>query len=212
MPPSPDPRTVSGSPWHFIKAPSSSVVVGPGECVTLPSYSRCVDWEAELAVVIGRPARNVSVEDALSHVAGYTVANDLSVRDGFVREYIDTHSPFHFDWITQKCWEGSCPLGPWIAPAEDIPDVQSVGIRLWRNGELRQDSSTAEMIFGVAEQIAFLSSRVTLQPGDVILSGTPAGVGTPYNQFIEPGDEVDVWVEYIGSLKTTFAAHDATTG
>jgi 2-keto-4-pentenoate hydratase/2-oxohepta-3-ene-1,7-dioic acid hydratase in catechol pathway len=209
MPPSPDPRTVSGSPWHFIKAPASSVVAGPAECVTLPSYSRCVDWEAELAVVIGRPARNVSVEDALSYVAGYTVANDLSVRDAFVREYIDKHSPFHFDWITQKCWEGSCPLGPWITPAEDIPDVQSVGIRLWRNGELRQDSSTAEMIFGVAEQIAFLSSRVTLQPGDVILSGTPAGVGTPHNQFIEPGDEIEVWVEHIGSLKTTFAAHDA---
>ena len=210
MPPSPDPHTVSGAPWHFIKAPSCSVVVGTGEPVTLPPYSRCVDWEAELAVVIGRPARNVAVEDALSYVAGYTVANDLSLRDVFVRDYIGVHSPFHFDWISQKCWEGSCPLGPWITPAEDIPDVQSLGIRLWRNGELRQDSSTAEMIFSVAEQLAFLSSRVTLYPGDVILSGTPAGVGMPHNQFIEPGDEMEVWVEGIGTLKSTFMTHDAT--
>ncbi|NPT43097.1 2-keto-4-pentenoate hydratase [Paraburkholderia sp. 1N] len=210
MPPSPDPHTVSGAPWHFIKAPSCSVVVGTGEHVTLPPYSRCVDWEAELAVVIGRPARNVAVEDALSYVAGYTVANDLSLRDVFVRDYIGVHSPFHFDWISQKCWEGSCPLGPWITPAEDIPDVQSLGIRLWRNGELRQDSSTAEMIFSVAEQLAFLSSRVTLYPGDVILSGTPAGVGMPHNQFIEPGDEMEVWVEGIGTLKSTFITDDAT--
>ena len=207
MPPSPDPHTVSGAPWHFIKAPSCSVVVGTGERVTLPPYSRCVDWEAELAVVIGRLARNVSVDDALSHVAGYTVANDLSVRDGFLRQYFGTHSPFRYDWITQKCWEGSCPLGPWITPAEDIPDVQSVAIRLWRNGEVRQDSSTAQMIFSVAEQIAFLSSRVPLYPGDMILSGTPAGVGLPDNQFIEPGDEIEVWVEHIGTLKSTFAAH-----
>jgi 2-keto-4-pentenoate hydratase/2-oxohepta-3-ene-1,7-dioic acid hydratase in catechol pathway len=210
MPPSPDPHTVSGAPWHFIKAPSCSVVVGTDEHVTLPPYSRCVDWEAELAVVIGRPARNVAVEDALSYVAGYTVANDLSLRDVFVRDYIGLHSPFHFDWISQKCWEGSCPLGPWITPAKDIPDVQSLGIRLWRNGELRQDSCTAGMIFSVAEQIAFLSSRVTLFPGDVILSGTPAGVGMPHNQFIEPGDEIEVWVEGIGTLKSTFMTHVAT--
>jgi 2-keto-4-pentenoate hydratase/2-oxohepta-3-ene-1,7-dioic acid hydratase in catechol pathway len=210
MPPSPDPHTVSGAPWHFIKAPSRSVVVGTGEHVTLPSYGRNVDWEAELAVVIGRSARNVAVEDALSYVAGYTVANDLSLRDVFVRDYIGVHSPFHFDWISQKCWEGSCPLGPWITPAEDIRDVQSLGIRLWRNGELRQDSSTAKMIFSVAEQIAFLSSRVTLYPGDVILSGTPAGVGMPHKQFIEPGDEIKVWVENIGTLESTFTTGDAT--
>lgn len=209
MPPSPDPHSVSGAPWHFIKAPACSVVTGTGAQVTLPPYSRNVDWEAELAVVIGRPARNVAVEDALSYVAGYTVANDLSLRDVFVRDYIGVHSPFHFDWISQKCWEGSCPLGPWITPAEDIPDVQSLGIRLWRNGELRQDSSTAEMIFSVAEQIAFLSSRVTLHPGDVILSGTPAGVGMPHKQFIEPGDEIEVWVENIGTLKNTFTTHGA---
>ena len=210
MPPSPDPHSVSGEPWHFIKAPARSAVTGTGAQVTLPPYSRNVDWEAELAVVIGRPARNVVVEDALSYVAGYTVANDLSLRDVFVRDYIGVHSPFHFDWISQKCWEGSCPLGPWITPAEDIPDVQSLGIRLWRNGELRQDSTTAEMIFSVAEQIAFLSSRVTLYPGDVILSGTPAGVGMPHKQFIEPGDEIEVWVENIGTLKNTFTIHDAT--
>ncbi|AJX00369.1 fumarylacetoacetate hydrolase family protein [Burkholderia gladioli pv. gladioli] len=206
MPSSPDPRTVSGTPWHFIKAPSRSVVVGPGEPVTLPPYSGSVDWEAELAVVIGRAARNVSVDDALSYVAGYTVANDLSVRDAFVREYVGTHSPFHFDWIAQKCWEGSCPLGPWITPADDISDVQSLGIRLWLNGELRQDSSTAQMIFGIAEQIAFLSSRVGLYPGDVILSGTPAGVGMPHKHFIKPGDRIEVWIEHIGSLTTTFSA------
>lgn len=206
MPPTPDPRTVSGAPWHFIKAPSRSVVVGHGDEVRLPPYSQCVDWEAELAVVIGRTARDVSVEDALSHVAGYTIANDLSVRDAFVRQYIDVHSPFRYDWITQKCFEGSCPLGPWITPAGDIPDVQSVRIKLWRNGKLLQDSSTTEMIFGVAEQISFLSSRVTLYPGDVILSGTPAGVGMPRNEFIQGGDQIEIWVEHIGSLKTTFTA------
>ena len=136
-------------------------------------------------------------------MAGYTIADDLSARDVMRRDKNPATSPFHYDWLSQKCFDGSCPLGPWIAPADEIPDPQQLGLKLWVNDTLMQDSSTSKMIFDTAEQIAMLSSRVTLQPGDLVLTGTPAGVGMPRRVFLKPGDVVKLWIEGIGELSHT---------
>ncbi|MGZ5813755.1 MAG: fumarylacetoacetate hydrolase family protein, partial [Xanthobacteraceae bacterium] len=152
--PEPDPHSIGLKPWHFIKA--MHCLAAPDSTVKLPSYSKMVDWEAELTAVIGRPARDVSIENALDHVAGYTVANDLSARDFTKRPHIADNSPFKYDWLSQKCFEDACPVGPWIVPADAIADPQNVGIKLWVNDVIKQDSHTSKMIFTLAEQIAHL--------------------------------------------------------
>jgi 2-keto-4-pentenoate hydratase/2-oxohepta-3-ene-1,7-dioic acid hydratase in catechol pathway len=201
--PEPDPHSVGLKPWHFIKA--MHCLSAPDSTVKLPAYSKMVDWEAELTAVIGRPARNVSIETALDYVAGYTVANDLSARDSTKRPHIADNSPFKYDWLGQKCFDDACPVGPWIVPADTIPDPQNVGIKLWVNDVIKQDSHTSKMIFTLAEQISHLSTRLTLQPGDLILTGTPAGVGLARKEFLKPGDVVKVWVEGVGTLVNTCA-------
>ena len=165
-PPPPDPHTLGLKPWHFIKA-GRSTLAAPGETVTITGLSQTMDWEIELAAVIGRSAKNVSLAQALDHVAGYTIANDLSARDMGRRTGVPDDSPFKFDWVAHKNFDGSCPLGPWIVPAGDIPDPQNLGLKLWVNDVIKQDSNTGKMIFSIAEQIAHLSSRITLNPGDV---------------------------------------------
>src|SRR6266478_8500510 len=170
--PGPTMKDLGEKPWHFVKTSRSSVV-GPGSNVKLPAYSQKVDWEVELAAVIGRTAKDIPAEKALACVAGYTIADDLSARDAMRREKNPPTSPFHFDWVSQKCFDGSCPLGPWIMPASEIGDPQRLGLKLWVGSELMQDSNSEKMIFTVAEQIEMLSSRVTLQPGDLIMTGTP---------------------------------------
>jgi 2-keto-4-pentenoate hydratase/2-oxohepta-3-ene-1,7-dioic acid hydratase in catechol pathway len=200
--PGPTMKELGEKPWHFVKTSKSSIV-GPGARVKLPVYSQMVDWEVELAAVIGKAARDVPVERALAHVAGYTIADDLSARDVMRRDKNPATSPFHYDWLSQKCFDGSCPLGPWIVPAHQLADPQSLALKLWVNDQLMQDSSTSRMIFDTAEQIAMLSSRVTLQPGDLVLTGTPAGVGMPRRVFLKPGDVVKLWIEGIGELSHT---------
>jgi len=199
--PEPDPKSVGLKPWHFIKA--SRTIADPGKTVALPTYSKMVDWEAELGAFIGRPARNVSVERALDYVAGYTVGNDLSARDLTKRAQVPDSSPFKFDWLGQKNFDDACPVGPWIVPAEDIADPQNVALKLWVNDVIKQDSHTSKMIFGLAEQISHISSRLTLHPGDLILTGTPAGVGLARKEFLRAGDVVKVWVEGVGTLTNT---------
>jgi len=201
--PEPDPHEVGLKPWHFIKL--VHCLTAPDSTVKLPAYSKMVDWEAELTAVIGRPARDVSIERALDYVAGYTIANDLSARDFTKRPHVADTSPFKFDWLSQKCFADACPLGPWIVPADAIPNPQSVGIKLWVNDVIKQDSHTSKMIFTLAEQISHLSTRVTLQPGDLILTGTPAGVGLARKEFLQAGDVVKVWVEGVGTLTNTCA-------
>ena len=199
--PEPDPRSMGLKPWHFIKTPRT--VVETQSTIPLPAYSKMVDWEAELAVVIGRPAKNVPADKALDYVAGYTVANDLSARDFATRPQIPPTSPFKYDWVSQKNFDGACPIGPWIVPAGEIPNPQNLGIKLWVNDVLKQDSHTSKMIFSVAEQIAHLSTLITLHPGDLILSGTPSGVGSARKEFLKSGDLVRVWIEGIGTLSNT---------
>lgn len=197
--PDPDPHSLGLGSWHFIK--SSRSVIGPGAGIEIPSGSQKLDWEVELAVVIGHKTRNIPLDRALTCVAGYTVAVDLSARDLSRRNGIAVHSPFRFDWVSHKSFDTACPLGPWIVPASQIPDPQNLAISLSVNDEIRQDSNTGKMIFSVAEQIADLSRRLTLWPGDVILTGTPAGVGSATGQFLKSGDRINAAIAGIGTLR-----------
>jgi len=198
MPPSPDPHDIGLKPWHFIKASRS--VTGHKAPVKLPAASKAVDWEAELGAVIGKKAKNVPLDNALDYVAGYTIANELSARDLGKRDQIPDAIPFKWDWVGQKCFDDACPIGPWIVPASDVKDPQKLGIKLWVNDVIKQDSNTGSMIFNLAEQLSHLSSRITLYPGDIILTGTPAGVGAARREFLKAGDTTRVWVEGIGEL------------
>jgi 2-keto-4-pentenoate hydratase/2-oxohepta-3-ene-1,7-dioic acid hydratase in catechol pathway len=199
IPVEPDPHTLGLNPWHFIKG--SRCAVANGDPVKM--ISEKLDWEAELGAVIGTKAQNVPLAKALDHVAFYTIGNDLSARDMTARPHIAFQSPFKYDWIGQKVFDGACPMGPWLVPAEEVGDPQKLAIKLWVNGALKQDSHTSRMIFNTAEQIAHLSSRITLHPGDVILTGTPSGVGAETSVFLKRGDQIKITIERIGDLETS---------
>jgi 2-keto-4-pentenoate hydratase/2-oxohepta-3-ene-1,7-dioic acid hydratase in catechol pathway len=179
------------APLLFAKWPNA--LIGHGDPIVLPPESTQVDYEAELGVVIGTKARRVGERDALDHVEGYICLNDVSARD---LQFADGQ------WTRGKSPDTFCPVGPRLVPREEIDDPQSLAIRCLVNGEALQDSSTAQMIFSVAEIIAYASQVITLEPGDLIATGTPAGVGI----FREPkvllsdGDEVSVEIEGLGTL------------
>jgi 2-keto-4-pentenoate hydratase/2-oxohepta-3-ene-1,7-dioic acid hydratase in catechol pathway len=200
-PPVQDPHELGLKPWFFIKA--ARAVTDPDANVSISTYSKKMDWEAELVAVIGRTARDVSLDDALGYVAGYTVGNDLSARDLGIRPQLPATDPFSVDWLRHKSFDGSCPLGPWITPAPYISNPSKLAIKLWVNGVLKQDSNTGNMIFNIAEQISHLSSGITLYPGDVIMTGTPAGVGFGRGEFLKAGDVVKVEIAEIGSISNT---------
>ncbi|GAA2953302.1 fumarylacetoacetate hydrolase family protein [Kitasatospora cinereorecta] len=179
-------------PILFLKAPDT--VVGPEDTVLVPRGSRKTDWEVELAVVIGRTARSLeSVEEALGHVAGYATAHDVSERE-FQLERGGT-------WDKGKNCETFNPLGPWLVTADEVPDPQALPLKLWVNGELKQDGTTADQIFPVGEVVRYLSRFMTLYPGDVINTGTPAGValGRPEPKpYLRAGDVVELEIEGLG--------------
>ncbi|HSV82836.1 MAG TPA: fumarylacetoacetate hydrolase family protein [Ramlibacter sp.] len=202
IPRQPTPKERGENPWHFVK-PTFGTVVGPNARVALPAHSAKVDWEIELAAVIGKRARNVPVDEALQCVAAYTIANDLSARDNNTRKKTPTDNPFFRDMLGGKGFDGSCPMGPWLVPAKEIPDPQDLGMKLWVNDELMQDSNSSQMVFSTAEQIAMLSSRITLHPGDVVLTGTPAGTGMESSRFLKGGDTVRLWINSIGEMTHT---------
>jgi 2-keto-4-pentenoate hydratase/2-oxohepta-3-ene-1,7-dioic acid hydratase in catechol pathway len=181
-------------PTFFSKAITS--IIGPNDDIAFDSeLSTQIDWEAELAVIIGRRARRVSRDEALSYVFGYMVLNDISARD--------IQSGYGGQFFYGKSLDGSCPTGPWIVTADDVPDPQSLPVRLWVDGVLKQDDSTRNMIFDVAESIAILARGITLLPGQIIATGTPAGVGfarTP-PEFLRPGNIVETEIEGIGKLR-----------
>jgi len=184
------------NPIVFMKP--TTAVIAPGEAIPLP---RCctrgpeVDFEGELAVVIGSTACNVKESDALQYVFGYTAANDVSARKW-------QRNAGGKQWIRGKGFDGFCPLGPVLVTADEIPDPQTLTIRTWVNGEIMQESTTADMIFSVAQLISYLSQDTTLRSGTVILTGTPWGVGYVRKppRFLEAGDEVTVELEGIGKL------------
>ena len=195
---------VGDEPWHLVSTVRGSIV-GPGTSVPKPRGSQRLDWEIEMAVVIGATARGVPVERALEHVAGYTIANDLSARDLSIRPEVHEAIPFRTDWTAHKCFDGSLPCGPWITPASQISDPQQLDLKLWVNDELMQDSNTGQMVYSVAQQIAKLSINKTLYPGDMILTGTPAGVGAGRGVFLKSGDKVRMAIGGIGELQHSIA-------
>ena len=183
------------SPVIFTKF--STAVIGPGAEIRWdPALTSMVDYEVELAVVIGRTTRRVSAGDALETVAGYTVCNDVSARN---LQFGDGQ------WVRGKSLDTFCPLGPWLVTRDEIPDPQRLAVRTTLNGEVMQNSTTAEMIFGVKDLIAFASRAFTLRPGDLIITGTPPGVGVFRDPqvFLKDGDEITLEVEGIGKLTNT---------
>jgi 2-keto-4-pentenoate hydratase/2-oxohepta-3-ene-1,7-dioic acid hydratase in catechol pathway len=199
-----DPHEQGLRSWHFLK--SSRSLSASGAEVRIPRGCKKLDWEAELAVVIGRPARYVSEADAMSYIAGYTIANDLSARDFSRRDKVPETSSFKSDWVAHKSFDGACPLGPHLVLARDIQNPHDLAIELDVNGVIKQKSNTAQMIFTIAEQIADLSARLTLWPGDIILTGTPAGVGNGRGEYLSAGDKVRVRIAGLGELVTTISA------
>lgn len=179
------------SPIIFAKFPNS--VTGPGAPVFLPPGDVQLDYEAELAVVIGRAGRGISKARALEHVAGYMPLNDVSARKW---QFGDQQ------WVRGKSCDSFCPIGPWLTTRDEVPDPQALAIKARVNGELRQNSNTCNLIFGVAELIAFISAAITLEPGDIIATGTPDGVGVFRKPpvFLQPGDVVEVEIEGLGVL------------
>lgn len=182
----------------------STALLRPGGTVPLRRKNVFFDWEAELAVVIGKRARDVRPEDAMQHVFGYTIVNDLSERK-FNSEIEPRDKrefdPF-FDWLMGKWFDGSAPLGPELVTADEIEDPSNLDLRLWLNGELMQNSNTRHMIFHIPETIAALSAVMTLEPGDVIAMGTPEGVGFARGRKLRPGDHLRVQIESLGQLDT----------
>ena len=183
-------------PLLFAKWPNT--LIAAGEAIHIPSISKNVDYEAELGVVIGRRASQVSVDDALDVVRGYVVANDVSGRD---LQFSDGQ------WVRGKSLDTFLPVGE-LVPASEVPDPQSLPIRAILNGQTMQDSNTSNQIFGVAEVIAFVSQAITLEPGDLIITGTPAGVGafrTP-PVWLQPGDEITIEIDGLGRLANPVVA------
>ena len=191
-------------PYSFMKPPTTALV-GSGRTITLPAHARKIDYEAELAVVIGRRAYCVAADEALGCVFGYSVLNDVSARD-----WMTPGSPLGPDWTMAKGFNESAPMGPWITPAQFVSDPQVLDISLSVNGEVKQDSNTAEMIFSVAEVVEHLAGVMALEPGDVIATGTPSGVGAARKppEFLQPGDEIRVEVEGLGVLETRIGVRD----
>lgn len=176
-----------------------NALVGHGDTVLIPTFTKEVDYEAELGVVIGKRAAAVDPEDALDYVLGYTCLNDVSARD---LQFADGQ------WFRGKSLDTFCPIGPWIVTTDEIPDPQSLGIRCLVNGQLLQDSSTQRMIKSVAEIVSFISQGITLEPGDLIATGTPAGVGFKRTPpiYLQPGDVVRVEIDGIGVLENPIAS------
>jgi 2,4-didehydro-3-deoxy-L-rhamnonate hydrolase len=184
-------QKVPERPLLFAKWPNT--LIGPREPIVLPSIPTKVDYEGELGVVVGRQARGLGADDALDVVAGYLCANDVSARD---LQFGDRQ------WVRGKSLDTFCPIGPSLVPASDVPDPQALRLKTILNGEVVQEAPTADMIFSVAQIVAFVSEAITLEPGDLILTGTPAGVGIfrKPELLLKPGDEVTVEIEGIGTL------------
>ncbi|MGJ7542445.1 fumarylacetoacetate hydrolase family protein [Variovorax sp. LT1R16] len=192
-----DERAANGEPYVFTKPVSA--ISGPFEPLVLPVTTTKPDWELELAVVIGRGGYRIRREDALSHVAGYAIVNDISARDLIART---DYKMLGTDWLRSKGQPGFLPFGPYLVPAEFVPRPHALAMRLSVGGRTMQDETTADMIFGIERQIEYISTYARLLPGDVICTGSPAGNGTHYNRFLQPGDVMESTIEGLGTQRT----------
>lgn len=201
---------LSQSPRHttvprpFLMPPT--VVAAPGEVIPWPAYSRQIDYEIELAVVIGRKAKYVTPECALDYVAGYTIANDVSARSvTFSANRKKRPWDEFYDWLNGKWADAFLPLGPYIITADEVPDPQNLEMSLAVNGRTRQKANTSQMIFPVSDIVSFLSNLMTLEPGDIIATGTPAGVGMATGEFLQAGDAIECKIEKLGTLTNSLS-------
>ncbi|MDG9723320.1 fumarylacetoacetate hydrolase family protein [Streptomyces sp. DH41] len=199
-----DRRAAEDLPYVFIGLPSA--ITGPYDDVVLPSWAKKPDWELELAAVIGRPAHRVSVEEALGHVAGYTIANDLTDRATVFRRDMPQIGT---DWLRSKNAPGFTPLGPWIVPTASIANPGDLRLTLKLNGETMQDESTKDMIFGVARMVSYASQTARLLPGDLVLTGSPAGNGMHWGRLLRDGDVMDGSITGLGAQRTRCVAEAA---
>ncbi|HVU93249.1 MAG TPA: fumarylacetoacetate hydrolase family protein [Jatrophihabitans sp.] len=186
-------RAEHGTPYVFLGLPST--IVGPYDDVVLPPIGAKHDWELELAAVIGRDAYQVSRADALDHVAGYVMVNDLTTRDRVFRPDMPSLGT---DWLAGKNSPTFLPLGPWFVPAQFVDDPMDLRITLSLNGEVMQDETTADMIFGVAQLVEHVSSITPMRPGDLLLTGSPAGNGAHYGRYLRPGDVMESSITGLG--------------
>lgn len=196
-----DERIASGSPYVFIKLPSA--LTGPYDPVTLPADTMQADWELELGVLIGRPARHVPRSEALNYVAGYTIVNDLTSRDKVYRPDLKAIGT---DWLLSKSSPDFLPMGPYLVPAAFVPDPQQLHVTLKLNGQVMQNEGTDDMIFDVARLIEYLSQHVQLWPGDLICTGSPRGNGMHFNRFLGPGDVLEGTISGLGTQRNTCVA------
>jgi 2-keto-4-pentenoate hydratase/2-oxohepta-3-ene-1,7-dioic acid hydratase in catechol pathway len=198
-----DRRAADDLPYVFIGLPSA--VTGPYDDVVLPAWARQPDWELELAAVIGRRADQVGEADALAHVAGYTIANDLTDRATVFRRDMPAIGT---DWLRSKNAPGFTPLGPYLVPAEFVDDPGDLQVTLKLNGQTMQDESTKDMIFGVARLVSYISQHVPLLPGDLVLTGSPAGNGMHWGRLLRDGDVMDGTVAGLGVQRTRCVAEE----
>ncbi|WP_435241641.1 fumarylacetoacetate hydrolase family protein [Streptomyces cucumeris] len=196
-----DQRAAEDLPYVFIGLPSA--ITGPYDDVVLPGWAEQPDWEMELAVVIGRPAYQVSVEEALEYVAGYTIANDLTDRATVFRRDMKAIGT---DWLHSKNAPGFTPLGPWIVPAESIADPRDLHVTLKLNGETMQDESTQDMLFDVQRLVSYTSQTARLLPGDLVLTGSPAGNGMHWGRLLRDGDVMEGFITGLGAQRTRCVA------
>lgn len=185
--------TVPRKPYHFLK--STTCCIGPNDAIELPSEEHRIDWEVELAVVIGAPAKRVRGSGTMAHVAGYVVVNDISCRAATWR---DDRPNIRSDWLSGKSYDTFFPIGPYFQPAEFVEDYRTLRLRLWVNGQLQQDGLAKDMIFDIEQQIEYLSAMLTLESGDLIATGTPAGVGQGKGAYLKPGDLVEAEITGMG--------------
>jgi 2-keto-4-pentenoate hydratase/2-oxohepta-3-ene-1,7-dioic acid hydratase in catechol pathway len=191
---------------RFFSKPCTSVIA-TGEAIRIPASTAFVDWELELAVVIGRAGRDLTPEQAPDHIAGYTIFNDISARElTFRQELPQQEGDFYFDWLVGKWLDTFGPMGPWITLKDEVPHPDRLAIKLWHNTILQQGANTGQMIFSPAEAIAFISQFVTLHPGDLISTGTPAGVGYAKKVRLTPGDTIRGEIEGLGVLENPVEA------
>ncbi|MBV7338240.1 fumarylacetoacetate hydrolase family protein [Chloroflexi bacterium TSY] len=187
-------------PRFFMKP--CTAIIGTGDAIRIPPSTSFADWELELAVVIGKAGRDLTPEQAADHIGGYTIFNDISARElTFRKDLPEQEGDYFFDWLVGKWLDTFGPIGPWITTADEIAAPDNLSMRLWLNGELQQDANSGQMIFSPAEAIAFISQFVTLEPGDVISTGTPAGVGSAKKIRLNPGDHIRGEIEGLGILE-----------
>jgi 2-keto-4-pentenoate hydratase/2-oxohepta-3-ene-1,7-dioic acid hydratase in catechol pathway len=193
-----DARAATGEPYLFAGLPSA--LCGPGDDVVLPADGNKHDWELEIAVVIGRPARRVGVQDAMRYVAGYTICNDITTRDLVYRPDLERIGT---DWVRAKNRPTFLPTGPYLVPAAFIPDPHDLVITLRHNGVVRQDELAKDMIFDIPRLVSYASALVALAPGDLLLTGSPAGNGMHWGVFLAPGDVMEAEITGLGRQQNT---------